>query len=413
MSIRMHLSLGDRTVNVRWPDCPDRFAVERNLRRLAEAVRHNVDPRADVLGWVEGLPERLHLKLVGYGLVEPRAVVRSILLADLRDRIDEWWPDAAQNTRRLHRNALSKLLLLLDPSKRVRDVDVTDARKVERGLKALNLASSTVQTHVRHLHGQFSKAVEHGFARINPFDSIPRAAVAFDESKRRYISITDVHALIRLNDSLLVPLALARGAGLRVPSEVETVVVGHIDAGQGIISVREKKTKRRSDRPIDAWAVDLLRRAGLLDGPDHEPVWRSGRHNLHKRLHAAIDVLELPAMERPFDGMRRCRERDLLDRGIDAVQAAKWTGHSPAVSAKHYGVTSPETWNRARGMTHQPTHGVAISTNLEGSQRSASGGLANPETAVSSLGNHENRPFPSSPPARIRTGNQAIMSRLL
>ncbi len=413
MSIRMHLSLGDRTINVRWPDCRDRHAVELHLRKLAEARRHNVDAPPDTLRWVAGLPDLMHAKVVKYGLVEARTVVRPMVLGELVERVDEWWAENASNTRRLYRNAVGKLVLLLPPTKRVRDVDITDARNVERGLRSLKLAEASVRTHLRHLRALFAQAVERGFARVNPFDSVACGAIAFDESKRRYVSIDRAQALIRLDDSLLVPLAFSRGAGLRVPSEVEAVLVGHINADHGIISVREQKTKRHTDRPIDDWAVDLLRTAGLLDGPDHERVWRSGHHNLHKRLHAAIDALGLPAMERPFDGMRRCHERDMKDRGVDAVQAAKWTGHSPAVSAKHYNVASPETWNRARGVTQQPTHEAPISVHRDVSPRSSGDVHSNQETAVSSLENREKSLADASPPARIRTGNQAIMSRLL
>ncbi len=409
----MHLSLGERDIYVRWPSCPDEQRVRANISALAGAVRHNVDPSAQVLAWMEGLPEQYHTKLVNYGLISARRVVRSMAVGELAGRIHDWFEVCTSNTHRLHRNALGKLLLAVSPTKRVRDFTERDAQAVERALRKTRLSEASIHTHLRHLRSIWAKAIKHGFAKVNPFKGMQCAAVAFDEGKRRYVSIDDVVTMARHVPSLLVPLALSRGAGLRVPSDLEELLVGDIDASGGRIAFTERKTKRHSERPISQWAMDLLREAGVFARDPAEKLWLTSRHNLHKQLHAAIASIGRPPLERPFDGMRRSHERDLLNRGVDAVKAAKWTGHTPGVSMKHYDVDSPDLWDLARGVTHRVTHSEPFSTVHVVSERPQNVNVRHSESSMITRNFNGFAALETSAPAQIRTGNQAIMSRLL
>ena len=148
--------------------------------------------------------------------------------------------------------------------------------------------------------------------------------------------------------------ALGRWAGLRIPYEVVGLTWDAVAWKENALRVRSPKTEHHAGGesrlvPI----VGRLRRA--LDelwqlAPEGStlivPQFQDMRANLRTPSRRIIERAGLTVWAKPFQNMRSSRETDWLSRH-PVASVAKWMGHSPVVSMRHYAQALPEHFRAA------------------------------------------------------------------
>ena len=166
-------------------------------------------------------------------------------------------------------------------------------------------------------------------------------------------------------------IALTRYGGLRCPSEVLSLQWCHIDWEKNRITVISPKTDRYEGkgsrivplfaelRPFLLEAFELAE-AGQTHvvGGDHLAKaqgpngWRNC--NLRTTFEKLIRRAGLKPWPRLFHNLRSSRETGLLEE-FPVHVVAKWMGHDPKVSLKHYAQTTEDHFERAAGGTESGT----------------------------------------------------------
>ncbi len=149
--------------------------------------------------------------------------------------------------------------------------------------------------------------------------------------------------------------ALARFAGLRVPSESHLLTWADVDWEQGRMTVRSPKTEHHAGHEQRVVPITPRLMITLQDGFDtaepgeeHLVTLRAGGQ-LHRRLQAIARNAGVKPWPRAFQTLRSSCEKEWAMH-FPQYAVSKWIGHSITVSGKHYANDVPdELFVRAAG----------------------------------------------------------------
>jgi integrase len=212
--------------------------------------------------------------------------------------------------------------------------------QVASGLRA------TVAKRVRVARSIFARAVDWEYIDRNPFAKV-KIGSQRNPDRLAYVPPDVVAKVLDACPSQRwrVLVALARFAGLRVPSEIVPLTWGRVDWDRRLLTVKSPKTAGHEGHEVRTVPIAPELFAVLLDlrevtgdvSADTPLVPNVGRGdmNLRTTLLKIIDRAGVKAWPRLFQNLRASCEMDWVET-VPAHTAADWLGHSPTIAARHY-----------------------------------------------------------------------------
>ncbi|NLX95603.1 MAG: site-specific integrase, partial [Rhodopirellula sp.] len=197
----------------------------------------------DTTAWVASLPDEMHAKLAETGLFGRRGVTK--LGPFLRSIIDER-EDLKPNTRRNWLSAINHLVEFFGDEANLLDVTPGEADRFWQWMFNKGLGESTVSREVKRARQFFRVAVRRRLVPENPFTDIPTPAQV-NADRQHYVTIEAARLLLDecRSPSQRLTIALARFAGLRIPSELVGLLWSEVNWERERFTVHAPKTERQ------------------------------------------------------------------------------------------------------------------------------------------------------------------------
>ncbi len=346
---------GGKRFRARLGRCP---ALE--ARRYAEMVdrlircsRLGVPADDDVIAWASRLNTRHRDRLERAGLLRKstalsrQPTLRRVCAAYLRARRRGVSPATLEQMVLMVRSITG---FMGDP--RIDQISRADAAAWWGHMRG-TLSEATARGRVRYASVMFGAgmhgAVGLGLLRENPLDQLPRQAVERDKDdveRARVLAVMEV-----CTPPMRLTLALARFAGLRVPSETRALTWDRVDFERRAMRVRDRKRGRDRMVPIDPTLLDELARAFAAAGDGATEVvtgpGTAGCPNAY--IERAMARAGVQPWAPVFHALRGSCATDWLDQGNNPHDVAAWTGHSLTVLMRHYAKVRPANMERVTG----------------------------------------------------------------
>lgn len=288
-------------------------AICRHVEHLNTAIQNGQQPPKETLAWVAGVGPVLREKLAKAGLVEP----------DRRLTVGEF------------------LAGWLDGKKGFRD-----------HMRDQKYRATTVHKRMTHAKGMMEDAVRLGHIDKNPFKHV-KTRQGDPSERRAYVRVEDVQRVIDHMPNVWWRLlvALARHAGLRVPSEPFALTWGDVDWERERLTVPSPKTEGQGKphrtiplfpllKPHLEAAFDAAAEGDVYVFPHEFRRRAMGERgfngaNLRTTFGKCIRKAGVEPWPRMWHSLRASCESDLAQSFPLAV-VAKWLGNTPSVALRHY-----------------------------------------------------------------------------
>jgi integrase len=319
--------------------------AKENIEALVSAKLTGGTVKPHVAKWVDDLEDVLYDRIAATRLLESRG---ANLLGRWIDSILEEKSDLKPATLESYRLCRRYLVNHFGETRPIRSITREDAAKFRANLKELDLAVATAQLHVRITKIFFNLAVDRGLLREDPFRNLSGGSVVADNE--RYITPDEAARIIAVIDDTnsKVTFALARYAGLRVPSETAKLTWDDVDFERGRLTVHSPKTERYAGKDKRMVPVTPLLATILESALAEAPVGQltviaptSYRWLVRDRIAAAVKRAGIERWPDLFKLLRASCEREwAMEWPQFAV--SNWIGHSMTVSGKHYANHVPD-----------------------------------------------------------------------
>lgn len=328
-----------------------KLRVETLLQDLELNRAHD----AELCAWLNALSEKMHKRLAGKGLVEPRAAAVVVTLGMLLDRFDAAAAVQA-GTRTTYLQAMGMLREHLGESTPLGSITPAHADGWRKAIAepkpnpankdepAKVLAPATVAKRVRVAKAVFRKAVKWALIPSSPFADL-RAGSMSNPDRAFYVAPESIRAILAAcpDDEWRAIVALSRFAGLRCPSEVVGLRWGDVNWERGRLTVRSPKTAGHEGHAVRVVPIAPDLRPILQDLFDRAepgtvavvPRLHDPRLNLRTTFAKIIARAGVKPWPRMFHNMRASCATDWVER-FPAHVVAGWLGHSPLIAAQHY-----------------------------------------------------------------------------
>jgi hypothetical protein len=228
----------------------------------------------------------------------------------------------------------------------MKSVTTGDAKDYRRHASK-KLAPATVAMHIKKLRQLWADAIDHELLTVNPWKAV-KPGTQVNASRQVYVPAETILKVIEACPSLEWKLlfALARFAGMRVPSEPNALKWGDINFAAGRIVVHSSKTKHHPgkesrvtplfrDQFPELERLLLLTMASASDGTE----FVMERFRLHRNLATTAKKIVTRAGFAPWprfwNNLRSSCETDLaVLYPIHVV--CSWIGNSAGVAKAHY-----------------------------------------------------------------------------
>ena len=328
-------------------------AFRAKLQNLVIGRFSGIDPETAL--WVAGLPDDMHAKLAGFGLVEPRTAVRTAKLGPFIEKYIEARQDLKASTILVLRQAQQSLVEHFGADKPLREIHEGDAEAFRLALVGQGLAEATIRKRSQNAKQFFASAKRQRLVDVNPFAGLKSSAVAND-SRLVFIPQADVEKVIAAcpDTEWRLIFALCRFAGLRCPSEVFRLRWDDILWQEDRMVVHSSKTARHPGGESRIVPIFAELRPYLLTAFEEAPdgaTYCISRHRLASAnlRTTAIKIIKragLTVWTRTFQNLRASCETELCQRfPLHTVTA--WLGNSQPVAMRHYLKVRDEDFRKA------------------------------------------------------------------
>jgi integrase len=350
----------------------DRKSAEAIARRvealLAAKIGGQPIPR-DTVVWLTGIGATLRGRLAAVGLVEPeqRLTVTEFVESWLATKkgasykpasLIAWGQTAAE-------------LKVLFGERPLVSLSHADGEAYRAGMQARGLRAATVHRRLGHGRQMFEDAVRLGHLSVNPWRHVRVRAGDMSE-RRAYVPVADVERVIDHCPNVWWRLlvALARFAGLRVPSEAFSLRWIDVDWERVRLTIPSPKTEYTGKthrviplfpllRPHLEAAFEHAAEGAVYIFPEEYRQRAAGpggwaNANLRTTLTKVIRRANVEPWPRLWHSLRASCESDLAQSFPLAV-VTKWLGNTPSVALRHYvdpteaAFASAQTWTPAKG----------------------------------------------------------------
>jgi len=342
---------GTRRVQFIHPDDGKRCTIRlgRATVKQAERFAANVEalignryggdaPTGALAEWLANLPDPMHAKLAGFDLVQPRKPREAVTVKGLCDRVLKT-AGVQESTLTAYRQTTASLVDYFGEDRRIDEIEPADADAWRQSLVDAKYATATISKRVQRAKTIGRRAVRWRLIASNPFDGLKGGSQS-NAARTHYVGRDTIHAVIEAcpNDEWRAVFALARYAGLRVPSEIVALTWGDIDWQASRLTVRSQKTNAVRFVPVNLTLRAIL--LVLFDQADEGetrvlPHIRCTSANLRTHGHRIIARAGVESWPRLFHNLRASCSMDWCER-FPAHSVAAWLGHSPMIGARHY-----------------------------------------------------------------------------
>ena len=319
-----------------------------HLNRLVGAKMSGSKPDKSDLQWIATLPDAVHSQLHAKGLCDAR--VKPVVFVDY---LDSHFKNRAESSR-VAMSTTERWKTALGHARSyfgkvtLQAIKRSDAEAFriyllkKRGQTKATMSEATVRKTCSIISGALVEAIKQGLVEFNPFSDVPKSNVASPNSEV-VVPDEDVLAVIshakHPEDKIL--LALARFAGLRIPSEIQELCWGHVNLKDNLLEVFAKKTQRygktRRVIPIVPRLRSLLKELKPAAASDEDYVLPYLRNYsaLGVRFRRLCKEAGVKQWEKCFTNLRKSFASDMC-RGRSPSDVAGWLGNSTPVLVKHY-----------------------------------------------------------------------------
>ena len=283
---------------------------------------------------IEGLPTWLRKKFERHGLCHPPHAPHT--LGDLIMHFQRT-SNVRQGTKATYKQALRSLREKIGAETLLTAITTRDAEEWRSEI-AQHLSEATCAKRTNVCKAMFNRAVSLRWLAESPFRGV-RSGVQTNESRLVMVPEETIVRVIKAcpNDHWRALLALARYAGLRVPSEPMALTWGDVDLINNQLDVFAQKTSRRRKVPMRPPVQTYLAKIRPLSCQPSDrvfPMW-TAQSNLGTTLEKIIKRAGLQRWPRLFQNLRASAETDWLSK-YPEYEVTKWIGHSARVARTHY-----------------------------------------------------------------------------
>lgn len=321
--------------------------IKTNIERILQADRFNLhDP--EMVAWVQGLDEKLRDKLRAAG-VPIGGPVKTWKVCEWIQHVTDTYPGKPRTkkgveTARKHWDGYLGHMLLKD---------VTTGH-VREAIESIRMTAKP--SHASRLceRGKmfFQRAVEFELIKANPFTGLDFGGKTPDQSRRSLVSAEVVYAVIEAapNQHARTLIALARFAGLRVPTDAINLRWSDIDWQQERLRIPDDSKTGRRVLPLFAPAIKELQSLSELADDGDEFIFTRARASAattwRNWLISAITHSHQTPWPKLWHNLRASLRSELKGKFAPSTLDA-WFGHSTRVAEKHYEMVTPEEWEQA------------------------------------------------------------------
>ncbi len=385
----------------------NRFCMR--IQSLEDTTRLGSPIRREDEEWLRKLPSEQFEKIHRTGLLAQTTIPTQRM--SLRGWVDEWLntvlAQRSERTHELYEQSSSLFLDYLEQDFGLLAIKREHAERWHNHLVESGISTASVRRHIRQLKACFNAAIKRDILVQNPFDRIKSASVAAERGR----IISDIEAEKVLNElpSLEYKLlfALARYGGLRSPSETLTVSWEDIDLDTDRMEIYAQKTGQTRLVPILPQLKALLDLAVIESENMSGPVLSISIHNNARTVSNAAKRAGVEPWKKTFQTLRQSFSTMMCERFPEHVVAA-WAGHSPEVARRHYLTMLDEHFTEAA--RRSIWRSTRVQNGVKCAEIEQNDTDQNFAQSVSKTKQHNTL---RNSPARIRTGDRAIMSRVL
>ena len=349
-------------------DKRDGFRLGRIPRRAAEEIARHVGeiliarrsggriPDATAT-WLGTIPRELVQTLIGKSIIDASMAQAENRPTSLSAFLDLFMEKVATNkkpnTRRQLELTRKYLLLFFGKDKDLAAITAGEADDFrewlgkDAGKSKKALAENTIRRQCSRAKQIFRNALRRRLISENPFADMRGIQVTGNPERQAFIHRPVIMQLIDAcpNAEWRLLVALARFAGLRIPSEIRFLKWSHIDWAKGRMLVTSPKTERHPGGesryvPIFPELRPYLEEAADAadDGAEFviaTPHYRHERANLRTPLLKILAKARIEPWPKPFQNLRSTCETELLKNHLE-WKVVRWVGNSKAVAREHY-----------------------------------------------------------------------------
>lgn len=328
--------------------------AKRHIEAVIESQSLGTPMPGETQRWLSKVPDSLRRKLspvLGHA-------------RNVRDAIDSYLEECERvhkaSTVRSTRNSLEAFALHFGRSQMRSLV----GEEIDRWIELRNVSGNTAAKIAKHVKTFVTWSRKRGW--VDDLRIATSSAVGV--GSKDYVEVKEFERLIKHftgQPQMRCALALARWAGVRVPSEILTLTRSSVDFDSMRLHVIDSKRTMRASRgppivrvlPLFPELVEYVEAIWFLsDSPTDSllpDIVEMGGAVFVERARVARDELGM-SWPRLFSSVRATRETELITRfGLKA--ACEWVGNSPTVAVKHYELITRETWTEATGSSGPST----------------------------------------------------------
>ena len=343
---------GRRTIGIGRMSERDAERFRDNVAELESLRRQGRSPDLNTARWLGNLSDAVHRALANAGLVPPRtpnkpAPIVPTLEIWVDRLLEQRRADHAERTRELYASVRDSLTRQFGTNRPLDYFTPAHAEDWRAALARSGKGEAVRRMYARTAKAVFNAAVDQEVLARNPFNKLPTASIAAE--RERHVSAADsakVLAALPPGPQRII-FALARYAGLRVPSETRGLRWSDMAWDQNKLSVYAPKTKTRRVVPVCPELLSVLQDSfdSAPEGAEFiAPLKSAG--SLARVIRSAIQRAGVTPSPRLMQACRQACETDWLDRFPSHVAAA-WLGHSALVQQKHYAQVTDAHFNAA------------------------------------------------------------------
>ncbi len=320
-------------------------AFKVRVEDLASAALHGHSPTDDTSRWLSSLEDRLYSKLAAVGLVPERlcATIGVVIGRYIEEREGELKPESIRKLRQTE----TKLLGFFDKDQPVRKITPEDAAAWRRSLKDENLSEAVIRTHCGNAKTMLAEAKRRKVIESNPFEMLKSGPTP--SKYTRYITPDEIKRVIDAcpDAEWRLLFGLARYAGLRIPSESNSLTWADVDFERARLTVHSPKTERWEGHdqrvvPITPKLMVLLRdRFETMPEGESPLVTITGKGAVIRRVRGIWKKANVEPWERLWQTLRSSCEKEWANT-FPQYAVSKWIGHSITISGRHYANAVPD-----------------------------------------------------------------------